>query len=54
MVGTLARLPYPLRISPRIEDHATVVATGEAVPLIGVDLIGLANEQQSQGNGCCR
>src|SRR3954462_988545 len=24
IVGTLARLPYPLRISPRIEDHATI------------------------------
>jgi putative ABC transport system permease protein len=46
LVGTLARLPYPLRISPRIEDYATVATTGEAVPLIGVDLIGLANERQ--------
>jgi putative ABC transport system permease protein len=49
LAGTLARLPYPLRISPRIEDHATVVASGEAVPLIGLDLIGLANDRQ-QGN----
>ena len=47
-VGTLARLPYPLRISPRIENHATVVATGQAVPLIGVDVIGLANDRQQQ------
>src|SRR4051794_38901483 len=46
LVGRLATLPYPLRISPRIEDHATVVATGEALPLIGVDLIGLANERE--------
>ena len=46
LVGTLAQLPYPLRISPRVEDHVTVVATGEAVPLIGVDLIGLANGRQ--------
>lgn len=43
LAGLLARLPYPLRISPRIEDHATVVATGEAVPLIGVDLVAFAN-----------
>src|SRR3954454_12376716 len=46
LVGTLAQLPYPLRISPRIEDHATVVTTGEAVPLIGADLVGLASERQ--------
>src|SRR5947209_14249072 len=29
IVGTLARAPYPLRMSPRIEAHATVAATGE-------------------------
>lgn len=43
LIGTLARLPYPLRITPRIETNATVVRTGEAVPLIGLDLVGLAN-----------
>src|SRR5664280_161245 len=36
IVGGLAALPYALRLSPRIEDHATVVATGETVPLIGI------------------
>src|SRR5215469_5462291 len=44
LVGTLERLPYPLRISARIEDHATVVSNGEAVPLIGLDLIAAAND----------
>ncbi len=29
IVARIARLPYALRVSPRIEDHATVVATGE-------------------------
>ena len=48
VVGELARLPYSLRISPRIEDHATVVASGETVPLIGVDLIGEAGNLQQQ------
>jgi len=48
LVGALARLPFPLRISPRIEDHATVVAGGEAVPLIGLDLIALANYRQQK------
>jgi putative ABC transport system permease protein len=42
IVGKLARLPYPLRISPRIEDYATVVRTGEAIPVIGVDMIAEA------------
>lgn len=46
VAGTLARLPYPLRISARIEDHATVLGSGEAVPLIGLDLIALANDRQ--------
>ncbi|HEY3624904.1 MAG TPA: FtsX-like permease family protein [Terracidiphilus sp.] len=48
LVGTLARLAYPLRISPRIEDHATVVSSGEAVPLIGLDLVALANDRQAK------
>jgi hypothetical protein len=30
-------------VSPRIEDHAMVVATGETVPLIGVDVVAEAN-----------
>ncbi len=43
IVGQVVRLPYPLRISARIEDHATIVSTGEAVPLIGIDFIAEAN-----------
>ncbi len=43
MVGVLARLPYPMSMSPRIEDHGTVAATGEMIPVIGVDLIAEAN-----------
>jgi putative ABC transport system permease protein len=43
IVGQVARLPYPLRISAHIEDHATIVSTGEAVPLIGIDFIAEAN-----------
>jgi len=43
MVTRIAMLPYPLRISPRIEDHAMVVATGETVPLIGIDAVSEAN-----------
>ncbi len=52
VVGELSRLPYPLRISARIEDHATLIQSGipsgETVPLIGVDLIAEANNSQGQ------
>jgi putative ABC transport system permease protein len=43
IVARIARLPYALRVSPRIEDHARVVGAGETVPLIGVDVIAEAN-----------
>jgi putative ABC transport system permease protein len=43
IVGQIARLPYALGVSPRIEDHAMVVANGETVPLIGVDVVAEAN-----------
>ena len=44
IVGRLDTLPYQIRISPRIEDHASVGAAGETVPLIGLDLIAEANQ----------
>ena len=43
IVARLARLPYTLRVSPRIEDHAMVAGTGQTVPLIGVDVVAEAN-----------
>jgi putative ABC transport system permease protein len=48
LVGDLARLPYPIRVTPRIEDHATVAATGETIPLIGIDFIAQANDSADQ------
>ena len=42
LVGKLATLPYRLRESARVEDHATV--NGETVPLIGLDLVAEAND----------
>ena len=48
IVGQLTTLPYPLRVSARIEDHATVAVTGEAVPLIGIDVIAEANSRQER------
>jgi len=48
LVGQLATLPYALRVTPRIEDHATTSSTGETVPLIGIDVIAEANRQQGR------
>lgn len=45
VVARLDTLPYALQVSPRIEDHAIVVASGQSVPLIGVDMIGAANDE---------
>jgi putative ABC transport system permease protein len=43
VMAQLARLPFALHVSPRVEDHATVIASGESVPLIGIDFVGEAN-----------
>ena len=43
IVGQLDRLPYGLRVSARIEDHAAMAELGQTVPLIGIDLIAEAN-----------
>ena len=40
VVGTLAALPYDLRISPRIEGYAVLAGTQRTLPLIGLDLVG--------------
>jgi putative ABC transport system permease protein len=39
VVGTLAALPYSIRISPRIEDYAALAETKQSFPLIGLDLV---------------
>ena len=49
VVGILSQLPYALRITARIEDHAQVSATGETVPLIGIDLVGESNGLRNEG-----
>src|ERR1700687_1185095 len=42
-VGTLAALPYPARISPRMEDYAVVADTKKTLPLLGFDLVAEAS-----------
>jgi putative ABC transport system permease protein len=39
VVGTLATLPYTIRVSPRLEDYAVIVDTKKSLPLIGLDLV---------------
>ena len=39
VVGTLATLPYSIRVSPRIEDYAVIADTKKSLPLIGLDLV---------------
>lgn len=51
VVGQLSRLPYALKISPRIEDHAMVAATGQSLPLIGIDMVGAANQMSQAAIG---
>jgi putative ABC transport system permease protein len=39
VVVTLATLPYPVAVHPRVESYAVVASTGQTVPLIGLDLV---------------
>lgn len=39
VVATLATLPYSLSVHPRVEGYAALAATGQTVPIIGLDLI---------------
>lgn len=44
LLGKLVRLPFPLTFTPRIEDFASINGKGEALPFIGLDLIGAGRE----------
>src|SRR5260370_30058803 len=52
VVGTLAALPYTIRVSPRLEDYAVIVGTKKSLPLIGLDLVaeGSAYAQRDARN----
>ncbi len=39
VVGTLATLPYSIRVSPRIDDYTAIADTKQSLPLIGLDLV---------------
>src|SRR5216683_1574483 len=44
LVGTLATLPYALRVEPRMEDYAVIPETKQTVPLIGLDFVAEASQ----------
>jgi putative ABC transport system permease protein len=50
VVGTLAALPYSIRISPRIEDSAVIADTQQTIPLLGLDLIAEGSSASNAGN----
>jgi putative ABC transport system permease protein len=50
VLATLATQPYPLRLSPRMEDFAVDTGTHETLPLIGLDLIAEGSRYASQAD----
>jgi putative ABC transport system permease protein len=46
LIAQLATMPYPMRVSPRIEDHATEALSGKTIPVIGIDLVAEANARK--------
>jgi putative ABC transport system permease protein len=50
VMGTLAALPYPLRISPRIEDYGSIAETKQSFPLIGLDFISEAGSYSAHAS----
>jgi putative ABC transport system permease protein len=48
LLGTLVQLPYAFDFAPRIEDFASINGKGEALPFIGLDLIGHRGEHELQ------
>jgi putative ABC transport system permease protein len=47
-LATLVKQPYPLRITPRVEDFAVDTRTQATLPLIGLDLIAEGSRYISQ------
>src|SRR5229473_2229862 len=53
LVGTLATLPYPMRVSPRIEDYAVIEDTKKSLSLIGLDLVAEASTHAQNAAKFC-
>ncbi len=50
LLGRLVRLPYAFKFAPRIEDFASINGEGEAVPFIGLDLVGHRPQQEFESD----
>ena len=48
LLGRLVQLPYAFDFAPRIEDFASLDGKGEALPFLGLDLIGVHAMPRSQ------
>src|SRR6202140_5613896 len=46
VVGTLATLPYALRVRPRIEDYAVIADSKQTLSLVGLDLVSEASHDR--------
>ncbi len=51
LLGRLTGLPYDLNAAPRIEDFASIDGKGEALPFIGLDLIGHPERGELESGG---
>jgi putative ABC transport system permease protein len=51
VAGKLMALPYPVRLSPRMEDFAIVADSKQTLPLLGLDLVAEANNRVDAGAG---
>ena len=49
-LGRLVQLPYAFDFTPRIEDFASIGGKGEALPFLGLDLIGHRGEGAFEGS----
>ncbi|MGA8027430.1 MAG: FtsX-like permease family protein [Bryobacteraceae bacterium] len=50
LLGQLVQLPYAFDFAPRIEDFGSIDGKGEALPFVGLDLIGYGGEQGLAGH----
>lgn len=51
VLTTLARLPYDLRLKPRIEDYAVIPSLHRTVPFLGVDMLTDSSSAPAESTG---
>jgi len=48
LYARLSGLPYPLQVTARMEDFAVIQPEREVVPLVGLDVVALANDRREE------